>query len=198
MGNPKEQGEASAKRGDGRKRLRESGSQTDDDTEHAEPELSTSHRLDAAMNAKLDELLATCSEIKTLKNEICGLRGELKDLKNSLDFANQEIETLKAEFCETSATVEEHIEDIESLDTDIETLKRRNIKLEAYTRRENVRIFNVKEEVDENTEVEMRNLLVTKMQILLEKVKNIRFERVHRIPRKTVHKIRDHRTVQDQ
>ncbi|XP_068758082.1 protein unc-13 homolog C-like [Montipora capricornis] len=137
------------------------------------------------MNAKLDELLATCSEIKTLKNEICGLRGELKDLKDSLDFAHQEIETLKAEFAKTSATLEENIEDIESLDLDIETLKRRNINLEAYTRRENVRIFNVKEEVDENTEAVVRNLLVTKMQIPLEKVKSIRFERVHRIPKKT-------------
>ena len=96
MGNPKERGESSAKRGDSRKRLRESGSQTDDDSEHVEPKLLTSTCLDA-MNAKLDELLATCSEIKTLKNEICGLRGELKDLKASLDFAHQEIETLKAE-----------------------------------------------------------------------------------------------------
>ena len=195
MGNPKEQGEASAKRGDGRKRLRESGSQTDDDNEHVEPELSTSHRLDA-MNAKLDELLATCSEIKTLKNKICGLRGELKDLKVSLDFANPEIETLKAEFAKTSATVEEHIEDIESLDTDIETLKRRNIKLEAYMRRENVRIFNVKEEVDENTEVVVRNLLVTKMQIPLEKVKISALNKCTVFPGR--HKIRDHRTVQDQ
>lgn len=83
------------------------------------------------------------------------------------------------------ATAEENIEDIESLDSDIETLKRRNIKLEAYTRRKNVRIFNVKEEVDENTEVVVRNLLVTKMQIPLEKVKSIRFERVHRISKKT-------------
>ena len=128
--NPKEQGEPSAKRGDSRKRLRESGSQTDDDIEHVAPKLSTSHCLDA-MNAKLDELLVTCTEIKTLKNEICGLRGELKDLKDSLDFANQEIETLKAEFVKTSATVEENIEDIESFDADIEILKRRNIKLEA-------------------------------------------------------------------
>ena len=72
MGNPKEQGEPSAKHGDSRKRLRESGAQTDDDSEHVEPKLSTSHCLDA-MNAKLDELLATCSEIKTLKNEICFL-----------------------------------------------------------------------------------------------------------------------------
>ena len=91
-------------------------------------------------------------------------------LKDSLDFANQEIETLKAELEKTSATVEENIENMESLDADIETLKR-NIMLEAYRRRENVRIFNVKEEVDENTEEVVRNLLVTNMQIPLEKVK---------------------------
>ena len=56
-----------------------------------EPELSTSHHLDA-MNAKLDELLVTCSEIKKLKNEMCRLREEMKDLKDSLNFANQGIE----------------------------------------------------------------------------------------------------------
>ena len=60
MGNPKEQDEPSAKRGEGGKRLEKV----------AETELSTSHCLDT-MNIKLDELLATCSEIKMLKNEIC-------------------------------------------------------------------------------------------------------------------------------
>ena len=175
MGNQKEQDEPGAKRGESRKRLRESGSQTDDDIEHVEPELSTSHRLEE-MKAKLHELLAACGEIKTLKNEICGLRRELKSLQDSLDFANQDIDTLKAGLAKTLETVEENVEDIESLDEDIEALKRRNIKLEAYTRRENVRIFNVKEEVEENTEEIVRNL----------KVKDIRFERVHRIyPRKT-------------
>ena len=113
MGNQKEQDELGAKRGESRKRFRESGWQTDDDIEHVEPERSTSYRLEA-MNAKLDELLAACSEIKTLKNEICGLRREMKSLEDSLDFANQEIETLQAGLAKTSATVEENVEDIES------------------------------------------------------------------------------------
>ena len=68
------------------------GPQTDDELEQVEPKLSTLHRLDA-MNAKLEELLAAWSEIKTLKNEIRELREKLKSLKDSLDFANQEIET---------------------------------------------------------------------------------------------------------
>ena len=186
MGNQKEQKEhvePNAKHGEGRKRLREGGSQTDHYLEHVEPKLSTLHCLDT-MNTKLDELLAVCIEIKTLKTEISGLRGELKSLKDSLDFANQEMETLQAGFAKTSATVEENTENIESFDEDIETLKRRNIKLEAYTRHENVRIFNVKDEVEENTEEVVRDLLVTKLKIPLEKVKDIRFERLHRIPRK--------------
>ena len=85
MGNQKEQDESGAKCGESRKRLRESGSQTDNDIEHVEPELSTSHCLEE-MNAKLDELLAACGEIEMLKNVICGLRRELKSLQDSLDF----------------------------------------------------------------------------------------------------------------
>ena len=95
-----------------------------------ELEHSTPHRLDA-INAKLDELLLTCSEIKTLKDEICGLREELKSVRDSLDFANQEIETLKAAVAKTSANAEENIEDIESFRRyGDRSLKRRNIKLE--------------------------------------------------------------------
>ena len=110
MGNQKEQKEHvehDAKCGEGRKRLREGGSQTDDDLKHVELKLSTLHCLDT-MNAKLNEILAACSEIKTLKNEISWLRGELKSCKDSLDFANQEIETSQAGFAKTLAMVEEN------------------------------------------------------------------------------------------
>ena len=86
---------------------------------------------------------------------------------------------------QTSTTVEDNSEDIESLDADVEMLKQRNIKLEAYTRRENIRIFNIKEEPDENVEERVRSLFVTKLQIPPEAVKAIRFERVHRISTKT-------------
>ena len=106
----------------------------------------------------------TCSEIKILKDEICGLREELKSVRDSLNFANQEIETLKAAVAKTSTTVE-NIKDIESFDADIEALRRRNIKLEAYTRCENIRIFHVKEEAEENTEKVVPNMLVTRILI---------------------------------
>ena len=121
-------------------------------------------RLDV-MNAKLDELLAACGEIEFLKNEISGPREELKSLKDSLEFAERVIERLKEKMAETTTTIKEHSEDIEFFDADIGTLNRRKIKLEAFRRCENIKIFNVKEKSGENTEELIRRLFVTKLQI---------------------------------
>ena len=180
MGNDKEGKVSDSKRGESRKRLRDGGSQTDEEDLMACGR-STSARLDE-MNAKLDKVLAACGEIESLKKEIFELRGVLNSLKESLEFAEKEITSLKTEMAETSTTVKENGEDIESFDADIEALKRRNIKLEAYTRCENIRIFNIKEESDENTEEQVRNLFVAKLQIPQKDVNAIRFEGVHRIP----------------
>ena len=130
-------------------------------------------------------VLTACKQIESLKSEIITLRSEVKDLKDSLNFAQENITQLQTELAKTTATVEEHGDDLDSMDADIEALKRRNIKLEAYTRRENMRIYNVNEESEENIEDVVRNLFVSKMQIPPEAVKAIRFERVHRIPTKT-------------
>ena len=149
-----------------------------------EPGGSASARLDE-MNAKLDKVLVACGEIESLRKEVRELREEVKSLKESMEFAETEISSLKAKMAQTSTTVEDNSEDIESLDADVEMLKRRNIKLEAYTRRENIRIFNIKDEPDENVEERVRSLFVTKLQIPPEAVKAIRFERVHSIPTRT-------------
>ena len=53
-----------------------------------------------------------------------------------------------------------------------------------YTRRENMKIFNVQEELEEDTEKLVRNMFITKMQISAKDVNTIRFERIHRIPTK--------------
>ena len=46
-------------------------------------------------------------------------------------------------------SVKDNSENIDDIDADIEALKRRNIRLEAYTRRENIRIYNVEEVAEE-------------------------------------------------
>ena len=183
MGNEKE--DRSSAFG-GRKRLRENGSQTDEDDHVAAmtQRSSTDARFDV-LSDKLDRVLSACKQIESLKSEIITLRSEVIDLKDSLNFDQENITQLQTELAKTTATVEEHGDDLDSMYADIEALKRRNTKLEAYIRRENMQIYNVNEESEENIEDLVRNLFVSKMQIPPEAVKAIRFERVHRIPTKT-------------
>ena len=127
------------------------------------------------MNTKLYQVLTACGEISVLKDEIRKLRDEVKNLKQSLQSAEEEIQSLQESQKETSAQVKENNEDIDFLFEDIGALRRRNIKLEAYTRRENVRIFNVGEEEDENTEELVRSVFVANLKIPADKVNDIRF-----------------------
>ena len=76
------------------------------------------------------------------------------------------------------AITNKNTEDIQSLERNVLSLKRRYIKLEAYTRRENIKIFNIKENEGENinTESLVRNVLREKMKIPKEDEECIRFE----------------------
>lgn len=73
---------------------------------------------------------------------------------------------------------------MQKLNKEVQQLKCRNIKLEAYTRRENIKIFNLQEcegETPSDTELLVRTMMEEKMNIRREDVEEIRFERVHRL-----------------
>ena len=120
-------------------------------------------------------------EIALLKDEIRKLRIEVKNLKQSLQSTEEEIRSLQESQKQTSAQVKESSDDIAFLFEDIGALRRKNIKLEAYKRRENVRIFNAEEEDDENTEELVRSVFVANLKIPADKVNGICFEQVHQI-----------------
>ena len=68
---------------------------------------------------------------------------------------------------------------------EIEQIKCRNIKIEAYTRRENIKMFNLNETEGEtlrDTENLVRNMMEEKLGIIREDMNEIRFEGVHRLP----------------
>ena len=152
---------------------------TDDDgDEHAAAMTQESRSTDAhldALDEKLDRVLSGLKEIESLKSIINNLREEVKDLKTSLNFAQENIAQLQKEVAKTTTTVDEHSDNLDSMDADIEALKRRNIKLEAYTRRENMRIYKIREEPEEKTEEVVRNLLTNQMQIPSQVVKSHSF-----------------------
>ena len=72
-------------------------------------------------------------------------------------------------------------------DREVDQLLRRNIKLEAQSRRNNIKFFNVRENEAESsfsdTEKVLRKLLsVDKLKMQKEEAADVEFERVHRIP----------------
>ena len=164
-----------------RKRQRENGSQTDE-------ELDGRHCCEASaklleMNAKLDKLLTLFGEIESLKTRLNSVEEENKQLKDAVNFSKQDITDLKTTQVYLGASVDKNAEEFQSLENEVLMLKRRNIRLEAYTRRESIKIFNMKEDEatsDVSTESLVRDMFRDKMNIS-EDVESIRFERVHRI-----------------
>ena len=81
---------------------------------------------------------------------------------------------------------------------EIQQLKCRNIRLEAYTRRESIKIYNLQEiegETQRDTENLVRSMMEEKMKISRVDMNEIRFERVHRLPTRRNPRSRNTRPV---
>ena len=167
-----------------RKRQREdTGSQTDEDC-------VSGHCCDASasitkLEAKIDKLLDLFTEIASLKVRLTEVEEENKQLKKATEYTGKELTDLKtcvANMCSQTAC---GTEDMMNLNMEIQHLKCRNIKLEAYTRRESIKIYNIQEiegETPRGTEDLDHSMMEEKMKISREDMNEIRFERVHRLP----------------
>ena len=96
-----------------------------------------------------------------------------------------EITNLKTTTVFICFNMEAHSNELKSLKEEVTNLKRQNIRLEAYSRRENVKIFGMKESVGESnnkTEELVRKMMQEKINIPKEDIENFLFEHVHRIP----------------
>ena len=153
------------------KRRREKGSQTNDcgDSSLAEQV--------AEMNSKLDELLNVVCEFYSMKTQLPELDEENRKLKEASENTATEISNLKTTIVYICANMDDTTRELNGLKEEVEHLKRRNIKLEAYTRRENKKIFGIKEsagETNEKTKELVRIMLKEKMKIPSDCVDDIR------------------------
>ena len=125
------------------------------------------------------------SEMETLRcqmrEDIGAMREELKEAIKSLSAAWEEVESLKAKNKHLEDQVEGAPKENCQLKKEVEILKDRAVKQEDYSRRENLRIINVPEEVEEdNTEC------VKKVKDILSELgvpPDIKFHAVHRTGR---------------
>ena len=89
--------------------------------------------------------------MEDLKTRLTVVESDKKSLKEGMKFINEDLEEVKTSKTSMGAITNKNTEDIESLERSFLSLKRRNIKLEAYTRRENIKIFNIEENEGENS-----------------------------------------------
>lgn len=122
----------------------------------------------AEINSKLDKLFNVVFEFDSMKMRLIELEDESRKLKEVSEITASEISNLKTTTVYTCANMDATTRELNSLKEEVESLKRRNIKLEAYTRRENIKIFGIKEsagETNEKTEELVRVMLKEKMKI---------------------------------
>ena len=115
------------------------------------------------------------------------MKEENKSVQTALKhyWANDKIEALKQNQMNAAEELNEVTEKVIKADREVGQLLRRNIKLEAQSRRNNIKFFNVRENEAESsfsdTEKVLRNLLVDKLKMPKEEAADVQFERVHRI-----------------
>ena len=92
----------------------------------------------------------------SLAEQVAEINMKVKKLKEASENTASEISNLKTTAVYTCANMDATTRELNGLKEEIENLKRRNIKLEADTRREDIKIFGIKESAAETNEKNRR------------------------------------------
>ena len=131
----------------------------------------------------LEKLSKIHEDIKTLKEELKGeiqaVKSELREATKSLSAVWEEVQSLKQKNKDLQDQCDSTTRENNKLNEEISTLKNRLIKLEDYSRRENLRFYNIPENPGESNEECSRKV----MEVLTELgavPENIMFHAMHR------------------
>ena len=133
----------------------------------------------ASLHAELDKLRLE------FKHEIDEIKDKLKSLKESISFTQDEVDTLKEKSEKNLKEMKRGLEElnmtIAALEEKLKAAVEDNIKLEQYTRRENLRFNNITEEEGEDCKSLIYEVIQNEMGI---DTANIEFHAVHRVRKK--------------
>lgn len=165
------------------KRLRQgSSSSSMSDVTDSEPSLkSVMEKLDCIQQSLDSNFAEAMGEINNLRTDVNAklliLKNDTDELKTSLDAAWIEIEALKQQDDQNKLQLQQLQEDNAHLEADLAAAKARAIKLENYTRRENIRLLNVPENEEENCKEIVREVMDA---VKMEGANKVEFHAVHR------------------
>ena len=122
------------------------------------------------------------NEINNLRADVDArlsiLKGATDDLKTSLDAALVEIEAFKQLYEQNNLQLAELARENADLQAEVSATKAGMIKLDNYSRRENIRLLNVPERQEENCKEILREVMVA---VKMEGANNVKFHAVDRI-----------------
>ena len=165
------------------KRLRQgSSSSSMSDVTDSEPSLkSVMEKLNCIQQSLDSNFAEAMGEINNLRTDVNAklliLKNDTDELKTSLDAAWIEIEALKQQDDQNKLQLQQLQEDNAHLEADLAAAKARAIKLENYTRRENIRLLNVPENEEENCKEIVREVMDA---VKMEGANKVEFHAVHR------------------
>lgn len=143
---------------------RKTDSSTDtDDLQTTEVEVSVL----ASINKKLDLVVS--------------LHEEIKDIRNSQEFAHHNIVTLQKSNQDLQNTVKTLDEQIHAISKENKTLKETMLDLQTRSMRDNLIFSGISEQTPDNPENLIKNFMKAQLKIPPDTVQNITFHRVHRL-----------------
>ena len=133
----------------------------------------------------LEKLSKIHEDLKTLKEELKGeiqaVKSELSEATKSLSAVWEEVQSLKQKNKDLQDQCDSTTRENNKLNEEVSTLKNRLIKLEDYSRRENLRFYNIPENPGESNEECSRTRKVMEVLTELGAVpENIMFHAIHR------------------
>ena len=114
-----------------------------------------------------------------LKSEIQAVKSELSEVTKSLNAVWEEVQSLKQKNKDLQDQCDTTTRENSKLNEEISTLKNRLIKLEDYSRRENLRFYNIPENPGESS-VECSRKVIDVLSELGADPENIMFHAIHR------------------
>ena len=134
--------------------------------------------LDIQLQAYKD---ATSILFTSLNDRIENQNKTIYDLRQSLEFSQEELKEIRTELCNRTHDVNNQKKQINSHQITINDLQQQIARLEDYSRRKNIRINGIEENVNENweqTHVKVQKMIEEKMNI-----KTVKVEYAHRLKR---------------
>ena len=154
-----------------------------DNSDSSYPVKDAIDALRKAMEAGFNGLRSELDKLRyELKNDIEQIRIETQGLKQSLEFTQGDVAVMKEkaemDLQKTNDELETLRKRITSLELQLQTEIENNIKLEQYTRRENLRFNNIEENEGEDCKSVVHDIIKNDLGI---DSKDIRFHAVHRV-----------------